>query len=229
MQQPDKATSPLQVKVWGDFACFTRPELKAERVSYPMMTPTAAGGILSAIFWKPEFAWVVEEIWLLNPIRYFSVSRNEINARQSARVAQKWAAEGGGFDASAHRVQRHTLGLRDAAYVIRARQVLSDQVDSRPAKYRDQFRRRVTAGRCFAQPYLGCREFSAYFADPGPGDVPQDIDADLGSMLLHMDYALDGMGQATPQFWGAELRGGVLKVPQVPQVPQVVPAIGREW
>ena len=93
--QPAQRT-PLEVKVWGDFACFTRPEMKVERVSYPVMTPSAARGILEAIFWKPEFRWQVEEIRVLKPIRYFSILRNEINSRQSARTAEGWQRNGGG-------------------------------------------------------------------------------------------------------------------------------------
>jgi len=89
--------TPLSVRVWGDWACFTRPEMKVERVSYPVMTPSAARGILEAIFWKPEFQWRIEEIWVLRPIRYFSLLRNEINTRQSHRTAQEWERTGGGI------------------------------------------------------------------------------------------------------------------------------------
>ena len=158
--------SPLEVKVWGEFACFTRPEMKVERVTYPVMTPSAARGVLESIFWKPEFHWEVEEIWVLRPIRYFSILRNEINSRQTTQIARGWEREGGGFGATADRAQRHTLGLRDVAYIIRARPMVREGVQEDPAKYRDQFRRRVRDGRCFATPYLGCREFSAWFSAP---------------------------------------------------------------
>src|SRR3954466_2848545 len=104
---------PVQVKVWGERACFTRPEMKAERVTYPVMTPSAARGVLEAIFWKPEFSWQVEEIWVLNPIRYFSLLRNEVNSRASQRAAEAWQRSGGGYDASADRAQRHTVALRE--------------------------------------------------------------------------------------------------------------------
>ena len=108
---------PLEVKVWGDFACFTRPEMKVERVSYPVMTPSAARGVLEAIFWKPEFAWRVDEIWVLKEIRYVSILRNEVNQRASERSARDWAQRGGGYDAteSDNRAQRQTLALRDVA------------------------------------------------------------------------------------------------------------------
>ena len=206
--------SPLEVKVWGEFACFTRPEMKVERVTYPVMTPSAARGVLESIFWKPEFHWEVEEIGVLRPIRYFSILRNEINSRQTTQIARGWEREGGGFGATADRAQRHTLGLRDVAYIIRARPMVRVGVQEDPAKYRDQFRRRVRDGRCFATPYLGCREFSAWFSAPEGNEAPLDINEDLGNMLLRMDYLPDGSGSATPQFFHAELKGGVLKVPR---------------
>src|SRR6266508_6850254 len=120
---------PLAVRVWGDLACFTRPEMKVERVSYPVMTPSAARGILEAVFWKPEFRWRVQEIWVLKPIRYTSILRNEVNSRQSERAARGWQADGGGYDAAADRAQRHTLGLRDVAYVIAAQIELKPHAD----------------------------------------------------------------------------------------------------
>ena len=92
---------PLEVKVWGDFACFTRPEFGVERVSYEAMTPSAARGILEAIFWRPEFRWLVREIWVLNPIRHYSILRNEMNRIQSERTARSWEASGGGYYADA--------------------------------------------------------------------------------------------------------------------------------
>lgn len=208
--------SPLDVKVWGEFACFTRPEMKVERVSYPVMTPSAARGVLESIFWKPEMRWRIEEIWVLNPIRYFSIVRNEVSSRQSERAAASWREHGGGYDAAADRTQRHTLALRDVAYVIRAQVELRSGVQSDVAKYRDQFRRRVRDGRCFATPYLGCREFSAAFGEPTAADRPLDLTADLGPMLLDIDYAPDGSGRGTPRFFQARLEGGVLRVPTEP-------------
>jgi CRISPR-associated protein Cas5d len=149
--------SPVEVRVWSlkeaPYACFTRPEMKVERVSYPVMTPSAARGALEMIFWKPQFTWRVEEIVVLNPIRYFSILRNEVNSRASERSARGWEKNGGGFVASDDRAQRNTLALRDVAYIIRANVALKPGVDDDPAKFRDQFRRRVARGQCFAQPY----------------------------------------------------------------------------
>ena len=207
--------NPLEVKLWGDYACFTRPEMKVERVSYPVMTPSAARGALEAIFWKPEFTWVVEEIRVLRPIEYVSIVRNEINNRQSQRTASGWARNGGGYNASdpRNRAQRHTLALRDAAYVVRARPVLREGVDHDVAKYRDQFRRRLASGRCFTTPYLGCREFAAYFAETEPDEEPIDRSEDLGLMLLGIEYDPDGRGGGKPRFFRAALESGVMRVP----------------
>lgn len=208
---------PLEVKVWGDFACFTRPEMKVERVSYPVMTPSAARGVLEAIFWKPEFTWRVREIVVLNPIEYFSILRNEVNTRASERAAKSWENSGGGFFASDDRAQRNTLALRDVAYVIRADIDLKPGVDATPAKYRDMFRRRVAKGQCYAQPYLGCREFTAWFGEVNEPDVPAvplALDMGLGRMLLDLDFRNGNSGDATPRFFNAHLQRGILRVPR---------------
>jgi CRISPR-associated protein Cas5d len=204
---------PLEVKVWGDWACFTRPEMKVERVSYPVMTPSAARGVLEAILWKPEFAWRVEEIWVLKPIKYFSILRNEVNSRVSERSARDWAQRGGGFVASEDRAQRHTLGLRDVAYIIRAHAVPYSGKSDDLAKYRDQFRRRLTRGQCFSPPYLGCREFAAAFGERDGTERPGAGTMDLGRMLFDLRYAPGGGGQAEPHFFDARMEDGVLRVP----------------
>ena len=204
---------PVEVKVWGDFACFTRPEMKVERVTYPVPTPSAARGILEAIFWKPEFTWSVREIVVLEPIAYFSILRNEVNSRASERSARNWAKSGGGFFASDDRAQRNTLALRDVAYIIRADTVPKSPAMGLEAKYRDQFRRRVARGQCFAQPYLGTREFTASFAEPGTSDRPQPLTMDLGRMLHDLRYEPGGNGAAQPVFFDARLENGVLRIP----------------
>lgn len=203
---------PLQVKVWGEFACFTRPEMKVERVSYPVMTPSAARGVLEAIFWKPEFEWRVREIWVLNPIRQFSILRNEVNNRQSNRSAMSWADSGGGYYADEDRAQRHTLGLRDVAYVIKANIALRAYADADEAKYRDQFRRRVQRGQCLHRPALGCREFAADFCNLDGTERSIEVTEDLGLMLGDLSYKADGRG--TPVFFNARLEDGVMSVPQ---------------
>lgn len=209
--------TPLEVRVWSPeeapYACFTRPEMKVERVSYPVMTPSAARGVLEAIFWKPQFTWRVEEIVVLNPIRYFSILRNEVNSRISDRSARSWKKSGGGFVASDDRAQRNTLGLRDVAYIIRAHAVLKPGVDDDAAKFRDQFRRRVARGQCFAQPYLGCREFTAAFGPVEADEVPTSGSMTLGRMLYDLEFAPGNAGKATPRFFDAVLEDGVMRIP----------------
>jgi len=205
----------LEVKVWSDWACFTRPEMKVERVSYPVMTPAAARGVLEAVFWKPEISWQVREIWVLKPIRYFSVLRNEVNQVASPSSAKGWKEKGGGYFADEDRAQRHTLALRDVAYVIKADVALKPHADADPAKYRDQFRRRVTRGQYHHTPYLGCREFAAAFGDPQTGDRPLPETADLGLMLFDLDYEHDASGRGIrgkPRFFQARMEQGVLRI-----------------
>lgn len=207
----------LEVRVWGDLACFTRPEMHVERVSYPVMTPSAARGVLESIFWKPEMRWIVEEIHVLNDIQYFSIRRNEINSRQTDRTARGWQRNGGGYDVADDRTQRHTLALRDVAYLLRARVELRPGVTDAPAKYRDQFRRRVERGQCWSTPYLGTREFAASFSEPIPGETAlHDFNEHLGLMLLDIEYDADGSGRSRPQFFDAVVEHGVLRVPPIP-------------
>ncbi|MEM9574850.1 MAG: type I-C CRISPR-associated protein Cas5c [Pseudomonadota bacterium] len=223
---------PLSVKVWGDLALFTRPEFGAERVSYEVMTPSAARGVLEAIFWKPEFVWHVREIHVLKPTRHFSILRNEMNSWQSDRTARDWAKTGvGNYFADSDRAQRHALCLRDVAYVIKADIELRAHASAHPAKYRDQFRRRVQRGQCYHQPYLGTREFSAFFAEPEANERPISRSDDLGLMLrdieftssdktelLFLNHDANGgkvvKGAARPKFFQARLDLGVLRVPR---------------
>lgn len=204
---------PLEVKVWGELACFTRPEMKVERVSYDVMTPSAARGVLEAIFWKPEFSWQIRELWVLNPIRHFSILRNEVNSKAIAATARKWEKDGGGYFAEDDRAQRHTLALRSVVYLIKADVVLKPHTSDNVAKYRDQFRRRIERGQCHHIPYLGCREFPAFFAPPDGSEQAIDITDDLGQMLFDLDYDSDGSGRGTPRFFSARLQAGILQIP----------------
>ncbi len=204
---------PMEVKVWGELACFTRPEMKAERVSYSVMTPSAGRGILEAIFWKPEFSWQVREIWVLKEIRHFSILRNEVNSKAVVATARRWAETGGCYFAEEDRAQRHTLALRDVAYLIKADVALAPHATEDEAKYRDQFRRRVNRGDCYHRPYLGCREFAASFGPPHEAEQPINLSDDLGRMLFDLDYAADHSGRGTPRFFRARLDKGVLRVP----------------
>jgi len=204
---------PVEVKVWGELACFTRPEMKAERVSYSVMTPSAARGALEAIFWKPEFSWQIREIWVLNAIRHFSILRNEVNNKAVVSTARRRAEKGGGYFAEEDRAQRHTLAVRDVAYIIKADVALAAHATDEVAKYRDQFRRRVNQGTCHHRPYFGCREFAASFGPPDGSEQALELSDDLGLMLFDRDYARDGSGRGSPRFFSARLDRGVLRVP----------------
>jgi len=223
----------LEVKVWGDWACFTRPENKAERVSYDVMTPSAARGVLEAIFWKPEFRWGVREILILRPIRHFSIVRNEVSNAVSVQAAHGWQKSNAHYYANGdrHRAQRHSLILRDVAYLIRAQIVLASHATDPVFKYRDQFRRRVQRGQCHQIPYLGMREFSAYFAPPDGNETPIPVTDDLGRILFDISYTKEKggpvifaqhdaagtnwiEGRAQPRFFSARLEKGLLRIPR---------------
>ncbi|MGW4828324.1 type I-C CRISPR-associated protein Cas5c [Amycolatopsis japonica] len=198
---------PVVVQVWGDAALFTRPELKVERVTYPVMTPTAAVGVLEAIYWKPEFSWQVVAIEVLKPIKQFTQRRNETTDLASLADAASGRRR---VDTVANRVQRNAVCLKDVAYRIHAHVLLRPRATKREAAYRDQFRRRVTRGSCFSQPYLGTREHTAYFSDPDPAMTPIEHTEDLGIMLHSIDRSSSPPGFS---WFTARLDGGVLHVP----------------
>ncbi|MGH3913695.1 MAG: type I-C CRISPR-associated protein Cas5c [Pseudonocardiaceae bacterium] len=208
MLPTSRGAPPVVVQVWGDGALFTRPELKVERVSYPVMTPSAAVGVLEAIFWKPEFAWRVVAIEVLKEIRQFTQRRNETTDLASLADAASGRRR---IDTVAHRVQRNAVCLREVAYRIHAHVVLRPGATKTEAAYRDQFRRRVTRGSCFTQPYLGTREFSAYFGDPDDSQKPIERTDDLGIMLHSVDHST-----SPPSFswFTARLDHGWLHVPE---------------
>lgn len=193
--------------------------MKVERVSYEVMTPSAARGVLEAVYWKPEFQWRVRRIHVLNPIRRTSFVRNEVNSVISPRTVRSAFEKGEGtaYFADDDRTQRHTLALRDVAYLIEADiEPAGRGADDHPAKHRDIFRRRVSRGQCFHRPYLGCREFAADFAEPdGTEQIAPDLTnrtEPLGRMLFDLRYGT--AGASTPVFFNAELQGGVLHVPE---------------
>lgn len=200
----------VSVKVWGEFACFTRPEYAAERVSYPCITPPAAQGLLSAIFWKPQFSWRITQIELLASPKWGSITRNEVRERASTRRP--------GIDVTASRVQRHSLILRDVAYIIRARADLKPNVDAAPAKYTDQFDRRVERGAFFTPPYLGLREYACWFSGVSADDEPIDFNQKVGPMILDLGYHGDSGQHVSPVFFDAVIENGVLIVPSLSTV-----------
>jgi CRISPR-associated protein Cas5d len=196
----------VAVRTYGDFACFTRPEAKVERVSYPVMTPSAARGILEAIYWHPQFTWRIEEIRVLNEVRTYSILRNEVNSKMSL--------QSDGLYADKDRSQRHAVCLRQVDYVICAEPVPMPGTEP-AAKHRDIFSRRVERGQCYHRPALGTREFAAEFAPADDAPEPIDWTEDLGLMLWDLDFGR-GRKPYLPQFFKARVDGGVLRVPLRP-------------
>ena len=209
----------VKLRVWGEYACFTRPEMKVERVSYDAMTPSAARGILEAIHWKPAIRWVVDRIHVLKPIRFENIRRNELGHKAPAgavrRAMTRGATDGLPIAVEDDRQQRAATVLREVEYVIEAHFILTGaaQADDTEAKHLAMFRRRAARGQCFHRPYLGAREFAAHFepveGEPPESELPVDQrDRDLGWMLHDVDYE-NGM---TPRFFRAEMRGGIIDV-----------------
>jgi len=211
-------TYGTRLLIWGEYACFTRPEMKVERVSYEVMTPSAARGILEAIYWKPAIRWVVNRIGVLNPIVFDSVRRNEVGETISTdKIAQ--AMKHGkplGLAAGDVRVrqQRTSLVLRNAAYVIEACFELTDKAEAgdNAGKHLDCFNRRARSGKCYHRPYLGCREFPAHFelleGKPPVSSLADHPPRDLGVMLYDIDFS----NAMTPLFYRPRLEGGVIDV-----------------
>lgn len=213
----------VKLHVWGDRACFTRPEMKVERVSYDVMTPSAARGILEAVHWKPAIRWVVDRIHVLKPIRFQSFRRNEVGAKISAdkaKSAMKAGSTAGlGLVVEDNRQQRAATLLVDVDYVIEAHFELTARAkdDDTPAKHVCMFNRRAESGQCFHRPCLGTREFAADFElipDGAPlprCELPEDQrNRDLGWMLHDIDFAPSGA--STSRFFRASLKDGVVDV-----------------
>jgi len=209
------------LEVRGDWACFTRPEMKVERVSYDVITPSAARAVFEAIFWKPALRWQVRRIEVLNPIRWTNLRRNEVASVVSTRNVQQAMKEGQGDLAlyvDEDRQQRAALLLRDVAYRVHADLfVRPDRQDPEPPpKFFETFARRARKGQCVNQPYLGCREFAARWrlvddtaAEPAP--IPET--RDLGWMLHDLDFTNPADPQ--PRFFRAQISAGVIDVPPI--------------
>ncbi|WP_127583415.1 type I-C CRISPR-associated protein Cas5c [Paenibacillus koleovorans] len=215
----------IKLKVWGDYACFTRPEMKVERVSYEVMTPSAARGLLEAIHWKPAIRWVIDRIHVLNEIQFDLVLRNEIENKISPRLVH--AAIKGGVGTLAQvvteeRQQRATLLLKRVAYLIEAHFDLTDRAgaDDTQALHYNMFLRRARKGQTFHQPYLGCREFAAHFELLEPNQaIPSSFyrdtpDRELGWMLHDLEH---GDKDIVPHFFHAVMNGGIIEVPAIPR------------
>jgi CRISPR-associated protein Cas5d len=209
------------VRVSGALACFTRPELKAERVSYPLITPSAARGVFEAVLWKPAIRWHIDRIDVLAPIRWIAFRRNEVNSRASTPASR--LIENGGaapmLVAEQDRAQRNTVALRDVDYVVHGHFEMTDKAgpDDNPGKFAEMFKRRLANGQHFSAPYLGCREFIAEVT-PVEGSVPPPIDdtRDLGRMLFDIDFGPKRCNR--PLFFEARLEQGTLHVPSLASV-----------
>ena len=211
----------IQVEVWGEYACFSRPEMKVERVSYDVMTPSAARGLIEAIYWHPGMRWIVDRIHVCRPIRFTNVRRNEVKDTISARKVRQ-AMEKGRADlylATPESIQqRAAMALRDVRYVIEAHFEMTDRAapGDNPGKFQDIMKRRLSRGQCYHQPCFGVREFPANFRlcetiPPCPEELKGE--RDLGWMLLDLDYS--DPENITPMFFRGILRDGVLEVPPV--------------
>jgi CRISPR-associated protein Cas5d len=211
----------VKLHVWGERACFTRPEMKVERVSYDVMTPSAARGILEAIHWKPAILWVIDRIHVLAPIQFQSFRRNEVGTKISAVTAERAMRAGSatelGLVVEDNRQQRASTLLVNVVYVIEAHFEMTARAtaDDTPAKHLSMFNRRAASGQCFHRPCLGTREFAANFAliaegaPLPPSNLPSDqCDRDLGWMLHDIDHA----GDKSSRFFRARLVDGVLDI-----------------
>lgn len=204
----------LCLQAGGPFACFTRPEMKVERVSYDVMPPSAARGLLEAVLWKPAMCWEVERIEVLAPIRWTSVRRNEVGCTVPVGSVKSVMKNGHGLlgvYVEEQRQQRAGLLLRDVTYRIHARFHLTAHAGAADnvQKFIEMFTRRVEKGQCFHRPYLGCREFAADFGPPDDSP-PEPLSRDLGWMLHDLDYS---GAEPVPRFFQACLENGVLHVP----------------
>jgi len=188
----------VKLKVWGDYACFTRPEMKVERVSYDVMTPSAARGILEAIYWKPAIVWEIDRIHVMKPVKFDNVRRNEVKDKipvVPVRSAFKGNDEILSLNSNERRVQRASLLLRNVEYYIEAHFNKTNKAgpDDTVEKHYNVALRRMRKGQCFHQPYFGCREFPARF-EFVEGEIPPSTlkgDQDLGLMLWDIDFAQD--------------------------------------
>ena len=209
----------IRLEVWGDYACFTRPEMKTERVSYDVMTPSAARGLLEAVYWHPGMRWAVDRIRVCAPIRFTNLRRNEVKATINARSVRTVMERGKGelwLAAPEEIQQRAAMLLRDVRYVIEAHFDLTDKAapGDNPGKFQDIMRRRVERGQFYHQPCFGCREFPAHFrACEELPPCPEELkgERDLGYVLWDMDYS--DPENIVPLFFRAKLKDGVLEVP----------------
>ena len=207
----------IRVEVWGEYACFTRPEMKAERVSYDVMTPSAARGILEAVYWHPGMRWHIDKIHVLSPIRFTNIRRNEVKSKlkgSNALAVINGADKPLYISTSEDIQQRAAMVLQDVHYIIEAHFTITEKAaeGDNAGKFQSIIKRRLEKGQCYAQPYFGTREFPVKFRLYEPSSVPMEKslegEKDLGYMLYDMDYS--DPKNITPMFFRAVLKDGTL-------------------
>ena len=206
----------IALHVWGDHACFTRPEMKVERVSYDVITPSAARGVLEAIYWKPQIRWVIERLHVLKPVRYMNIRRNEVANKIPTNGLKKIMQAGSGrlgMYVDEDRQQRASIVLRNVSYIIEARFEILDP-EEHPKKHYEIVKRRAEKGQHFHQPYLGCREFPCDYEWMEKDEIPRCPtsligEKDLGYMLHDIDFTQNN----TPHFFRATMQDGIIEVP----------------
>lgn len=212
----------VRLEVWGDYACFTRPEMKVERVSYDVMTPSAARGILEAIFWHPGMKYVIDRIHVLSPIAFANIRRNEVKSKVSASAVYEHLTGGGKnlyLNTSEDIQQRAAMVLQNVRYVIDAHfELVPDKMGAgdNVGKFSEMLKRRIEKGQCYHRPYFGCREFPVQFQMWEEKDIPTaypNETRDLGFMLFDMDYR--DPQNIRPMFFRAKLENGVLDLRNV--------------
>ncbi len=231
--------TPITLEVSGDYALFSRPEMKVERVSYDVITPSAARGILEAIYWKPQIRWIIDRITVINPIRFTNVRRNEISKKATnpnAALVNDGGSDTLGIYVDQDRQQRASLLLRDVRYIISAGIHILDTrlerggekvpANQAAGKHLEMFKRRARKGQAFHQPYLGCREFPVCFTlHEDDSNLPQPHeslsgDTDLGFMLHDIEFDQNPKTKAvkstTPHFFRAQMHNGTIDVPELP-------------
>lgn len=203
----------IKMEVWGEYACFTRPEMKVERVSYDVPTPSAARGMVESVYYHPGLKWHVDKIYVCKPIRFTNILRNEVASKISARnvLTEANGKKRSYIDRNADIQQRATTMLRDVHYVIEAHFEMTDKANpsDNPGKFQDIVKRRLRNGQAYMQPYLGCRECTAHFRLWEGGDIPTiDETRDLGYMLYDMEYS--DPENIQPMFFRAQMVHGVI-------------------
>ena len=209
----------IVLEVWGDYACFSRPEMKVERVSYDVITPSAARGIIEAIMWHPGMRWIIDKIHVCNPIRFTNIRRNEVKDVISARIVKSYMETGeeAPFIAASDSIQqRAAMVLKDVRYIIEAHFELTGKAVSadNAGKFQEMTRRRIEKGQCYHQPCFGTREFPAKFKKcESIPECPEELrgEHDLGWMLLDLDYS--DSRDIQPIFFRATMRDGVIDIP----------------